>query len=359
MRYRMTDILVDGDPGAATGTKIINIDAQDVISQLIVRFHATAGSTTISEHPASNITKCEIIDGSEVLYSLTGQCAEAMDFYGIGQPRVNRIYYRNGQPWVSLFHINFGRFPGDRELAFDPKRFTNPQLKITYNEDVSNTAASARSMFVKALCFDEEPPSPMGFLMLKEQKSYTPTANAYEYTDLPTDYPYRTLAIQARKTGTRFGATVDQLKISEDNDKRIPYDDKASILAQLMGPFFGWYQEHIIAYVGTGATNVYCTPGLDVAMGLACMGNNYAVQGNIAVGCVYSCARATAAGFVQANLGGWLPHHVLALPFGARNDLNDWYDVMKIGSLKLTLKGGASLGASDTIKVITEQLRRY
>jgi len=355
----MATLLSDGDLVSASGTKIIDINAKDPISQIIVRFYGTAASTTISEHPASNITKVELVDGSDVLYSLTGQCAEAMDFYGLKSQRVNRIYYRNGQPWVTLFAMNFGRYPGDRELAFDPKKFTNPQLKITYNEALSNTSATVNSCFVKALLFDEDQPTPGGFLMLKEQKSYTPAANGWEYTDLPTDYPYRSLAIQCRKTGTRFGSTVADLKLSEDNDKRIPYDDKASVLAQLIGQVFGWYQELIVAYVGTSLTGVYTTPGLDVAPSAGVMGAVKSAEVELNTGCLMNVARETAAGYVQMNIGGWLPHHVLCLPFGARNIIEDWYDVTKVGSLRLSLKGGSSLGTTDTFRIITEQLRTY
>lgn len=358
MKYRYMT-LWDGDPGAASGTKILDITAKDIITQLVIRFYATAGSTTISEHPASNITKLELVDGSDVLYSLTGQCAEAMDFYQVKDPRVNRIYYRNGEPWVTVMKINFGRFFGDRKLALDPKKFQNLQLKITYNEDVANTSSSARSLFVKAVLFDESPPMPQGFLMTKEQKTYTPTANAYEYTDLPTDHPYRSLAIQCRKTGTRFGSTVADLKLSEDADKRVPFDDKASILAQYASQIFGTYQEFIIAYVAASLTAVYITPGLDVGVGAGVQGDIKASEVELGVGCKMNVARETAAGYVQLILNGWLPHHVLCLPMGRRNEIDDWYDVKKLGSLQLSLKGGGSLGTTDTFRIITEQMRRY
>lgn len=358
MRYRYVELFADKDPGAS-GTEIIDITTRDVITSIIVRFYGVAGSTTISEHPASNITKIELVDGSDVLYSLTGQCAEAIDFFQLKQPRANRIYYRNGQPWVMLAKLNFGRFIGDRELGFDPKKFTNPQLKITYNRAVSNTSAASGKLFVKAIVFDDVQPTVRGFLMTKELKTYTPAANSFEYTDLPVDHPYRTLAIQCRKTGTRFGSTVADLKLSEDNDKKVPYDDKASILAQYASTLFGTYQEFILAYVAASLTGVYITPGLDVAVGAGVMGDIKASEVEIGVGCLMNVARETAAGYVQLNINGWLPHHVLALPFGRRDVIEDWYDVSRVGSLRLSLKGGASLGTTDTFRIITEQYRRY
>lgn len=359
MRMRYAELLADQDLTAGAGTEIVSIRGKDVISAIVVRFYGTALSTTISEHPASNITKLELVEDGRPIYSLTGQCAEAMDFYGFPSPRVNRIYYRNGQPWVTLAVIRFGRFIGDRELALDPKHLGNLQLKISFDENLANTSATANSCFVKAVLFAEDEPTPMGFLMTKEVKTYTPSANSWEYTELPTDFPLRTLAIQCRKTGTRFGSTVADLKLDEDNDKRIPFEDKASILAQVYASVWGWYQEHIVAYVGTSPTGVYITPGLDVAVGAGVMGALKSSEVELGVGCLMNVARETSAGYVQLNIGGWLPHHVLALPMGDRNTPEDWADLTNVDSLRLSLKGGASLGASDTFRIITEQLRKY
>ena len=54
---------------------------------------------------------------------------------------------------------------------------------------------------------------------------------------------------------------------------------------------------------------------------------------------------------------GQMPHGVMALPFGKRDDMADWYDVSKIGALKLILTAGS--GASGTCKIVSQQYRKY
>ncbi|KKL88030.1 hypothetical protein LCGC14_1928740, partial [marine sediment metagenome] len=56
---------------------------------------------------------------------------------------------------------------------------------------------------------------------------------------------------------------------------------------------------------------------------------------------------------------GWLPNHCVQFPFGKPDDLNDWYDVTKLGSLRLRLKGGSGGSSNGTGAVVLQQFRRY
>jgi hypothetical protein len=56
---------------------------------------------------------------------------------------------------------------------------------------------------------------------------------------------------------------------------------------------------------------------------------------------------------------GFLPHGSIVIPFGDQNDIADWYDVTKLGSLRLQITAGSSVGSSSTCEVITQQMRRY
>ena len=55
---------------------------------------------------------------------------------------------------------------------------------------------------------------------------------------------------------------------------------------------------------------------------------------------------------------GYLPNHCFEFPFGDQQDLADWYDVAKLGSLRLRMEAGLA-GAAGTVAVILQQLRRY
>jgi hypothetical protein len=356
MRYRYTELLAAQDLTAGAGTEIVDINLNDVITALRLMFIATSAGTSWSDHPAANITKMEVVDGSDVLFSLTGKCAEAMDFYQRPRQRPSMIEYRNGRGSACVFDINFGRFLGDRQLGLDPKKFSNLQVKITYDENVSQTSASVNSTSLHAMVFDEEQPSPIGFLCCKEQKAYTPAADSWEYTELPTDYPMRTLGIQAQVGGSNLATSLADVKLDEDQDKRIPIDALANDLARFFASELGEYSEFVRIMLTTSLAAYYITPGYNARLAASTMVASAAVQAQAAQGGKVN-AQIQTAGQGQFQVTGTLPHQVLAIPFGRRDVIEDWYDVTKVGKLRLSLKGGSA--ATGTYRIITEQLRKY
>lgn len=355
MNYRYAELLAAQDL-TASGTKIIEITLSDIVTAIRLMFIATSASTSWANHPAANITKMELVDGSDILWALTGKCGEAMDFLQRPRSRPSMIEYRNGRGCACVFDMNFGRFLGDRQLGFDPKKFKNPQLKLTWNEAVCNTSATVNSCSIHALAFDENQPSPMGFLSCKEVKAYTPAADSWEYTDLPTDRVLRTLAIQAQVAGSNLATSLADVKLSEDNDKRIPFDAVANDLARFFASTWPAYVEHVRIMLTTSLAAYYITPGYNAVLGGASLVASSGLQAQVAQGGKVN-AQSEVAGQGQFVVTGTLPHQVLALPFGHRDDINDWYDVTKVGNLRLSLKGGSA--ATGTYRIITEQLRKY
>jgi hypothetical protein len=208
MNHRNSVLLTPKDVGAS-GTEIVDLNFPDVISRLTIAFNAVnPGSITIQEVAAANVPKIEIVDGSDVLFSLTGMQAHALDFFDTGRQYSCGGSYVATWGLVAYLTINFGRWLFDKELGFDPKKFTNPQLKITYDEDVAVASCVSNTLGVMADMFDEAEAKPVGFLMNKEQFSYTPVAGATETIELPVDYPYRKLIVQARVPDLWFGGTA-------------------------------------------------------------------------------------------------------------------------------------------------------
>ncbi len=50
---------------------------------------------------------------------------------------------------------------------------------------------------------------------------------------------------------------------------------------------------------------------------------------------------------------------MLQIPFGLQNEIEDWFDVTKVGNLKLEIKGASSVGTSHTAEIVLQQLRKY
>lgn len=358
MNYRIAKILSPEDLGAA-GTKVIDINVKDIISRIDIIFRTKNAATSFTDHPAANITKIELVDGSDVLFSLTGREAQALNFYDRGQPVDNHMTGTNGEWMRAVFGLDFGKYLHDPVNAFDPTKFTNPQLKITYDQDVASAAADDNYMTVLAHLFDELKPTPTGFLMSKQVYSYTPAANSYEYIDLPTDHPVRKLLIGSHQEERTFTQMVAELKLSEDNDKRVPFDMTGDELFWLMKQTYPEYIENVYMTISNSDTAFRVTPSEDavitgIIVNALQMLYLYFQNGGLAQGCTETDPRT-----VYMICKGYIPHGVASIPFGMPDVPGNWYDVTKVGSLILRLKAGPTLGTAPTVEVITQQLRSY
>lgn len=358
MNYRLAKILSPEDLGAA-GTKVIDINVKDIISRIDIIFRTKNAATSFTDHPAANVTKIEMVDGSDVLFSLTGREAQALNFYDRGQPADNHMTGSNGEWMRAVFGLDFGKYLHDPDLAFDPTKFTNPQLKITWDQDVASAGADDNYMTVLAHLFDELKPSPTGFLMSKQIYSYTPAANAYEYIDLPTDHPVRKLLVGSHQEERTFTQMIAELKLSEDNDKRVPWDMTGDELFWLMKQTYPEYIENVYMVIDTSATAFRVTPAEDAVI----VGSKTSTVAGVFLifsnGGLATGTAETAAETIYMLCKGYIPHGVVSIPFGMPGVPGDWYDVTKVGSLILRLKAGASLGTAPTAQIITQQLRSY
>jgi len=70
VRYRIAELLAPEDLGPS-GTKTVDITTRDPISRIEINFSATNGADGMSDHPAANITRVEVVDGSDLLFWTT------------------------------------------------------------------------------------------------------------------------------------------------------------------------------------------------------------------------------------------------------------------------------------------------
>ena len=359
MRYRTATLLSAIDVDAA-GTKVIDINVKDIVSRIIIRWQVTKTVSYMMSYAHRDITKIELVDGSEVLHSLNGGQNQALCIYDRRCPTLLEGGIIGANAQISYFGIDFGRFLFDPLLAFDPKRFLNPQLKITYDENVSDTGVTANELEIWAECFDERAVSPMGFLSANELYNYTPAASGvYEYIQLPTDRVIRKMLIQGYKADAEPWYQVSDAKLDEDNDKRIPFDWNLEKYFQVRKGIDPMVMDSIATQVSIAAHDYYLTP-TDYWAGL--MGASSAAAGPpyvtyVGAGGVFAVSSAAGSEFNGVS-HGWLPNHCFQFPFGDDQDTEDWYDVTKVGSLRLRLKSGAGY-ASSAIGVVLQQLRKY
>ena len=358
MKTRVTTIMAESDLGAS-GTKIIDINIKDIISRITVKFYALNADVTYIAHPAANIEKIELVDGSDVLFSLTGAQAQALNFYDRGKIPFTYLNVRSDGGQQALFGLDFGRFLYDPVLAFDPTKFINPQLKVTFDRTKANAACVTSNCEVLADIFDEDPPEPTGFLMNKEIYSYTVATSGYEYIDLPTDYITQQIFAKGFLAPWGMTAIFDAFKLSEDNDKRIPLDLSSSELERRAFEAYGPVVEWVKAVGAETPINFYGMP-TDGAFGLI---SAEAILQDVMVfsqgGGQYTFTAEAAAWRARATLLGNCPHGAVPLLPKPGPEIADWYDVTKLGSLKLRIDDSAPAADTYTGEVMIKQYRPY
>ncbi|KKL20738.1 hypothetical protein LCGC14_2452460 [marine sediment metagenome] len=357
MNYRHAVILDETDLGAS-GTKTIDDFGVDPISRMTIMFRPVGGSNAAVAHPAESISKIELVDGSDVLFSLTGYQVQAINILRAKRPHPQVIHFFTGGTPQVPFHMDFGRYLWDEQLAFEPSRFKNPQLKITWDETAWDASCSSHGISVHAHVFDEKKISPSGFLMYKEIKAYTPVSGANEYTNLPTDFPHRALFIQGFCIGGGLRAIVREVRLDEDNDKRVIINGDVDLLRNYLDEFWGDAIDTIVATIAATSTTLYCTPhnhNTVVAMVDQVDGD---VGGKDLSGGRF-WVEAEASGLGNITVRGKNPHGVMGIPFGRQELIEDWYNVSQVGKLRLRIVGGPNSSASYTNRIVCEQLRSY
>lgn len=362
MNYRLATILSRLAIGSDY-TEVIDLNLADPVSRLEICYECTStGSGNVEDHAAKCVTKIELVDGSDVLYSLSGQEAQAVDFYHNMKEPQNHIVYLGGNHAEMVFNLNFGRFLWDPLFAFDPAKFTNPQLKITMDMNGGGFGSVGGFLTVHAHIFDGKAVTPTGFLMHKEIKNYSLGSASHEYTDLPTDYPYRKMFIAAQTNGTDIPGILDTLKLSEDNDRKVPFDVTANELLRSITSRCPPYRESQIFAAGAQSTYFYCTPCHKVKP----LCNSWEVSNIDASITVFGGGGGKGELWASQTLSnvcvsveGHAPHGAMEIPFGLQDDPADWYDVSALGSLRLDILSIDGRDSDDKVQVFLQQLRNY
>jgi len=356
MKHRIATQVQAWDSSAA-GTRVLDLNMITPISRITVQMKSTNTDSTPEGHPAKMVSKLEVVDGSDVLLSMSGIECQALNYYDRGVMPHNVVNYVATAQSIATFHLDFGRHLWDEALALDPKRFKNLQLKITYDDDDGGCSSTASTISVFAWLFDEESITPRGFLMSKEQYTYTKVAAAHEYIELPTDYTIRKLIIQSLYSAKQPWEQYNTLKLSEDNDRRVVINNlRTSDLLKLYQPDRR-IDEVLMVCDMDGAVLTYICPTYDtVLVGMGMNANDASLFATQSYGGTTTITGDTDE-LQQYIISGLAPHGALCIPFGEQDKIEDWYEVAPIKSLLLDVTAGA--GAVGTIEIVTQQFRTY
>ena len=340
-------------------TIVHDINMQDPISSIILGFEFYHTGYAYQLAPVSCVKKIELIDGSDVLWSLDGYEAEALDWYNNnGNLRSNWNVQSTGGTVSRYVGIHFGRYLWDPEYAFDPTKFVNPQLRVSLDIDAASSTGSTIYLTMWANMFDEAPTNLKGFFSCKELKQWTMADNVHEYTDLPLDHVYESLYMRAYLSETAPNSCLENIKISEDQDKRVPINNGGQeILRNCLGEY-GEVMENIIVAPHTVARECWVTPTERVfgmsqpwtATAYDAGGTCYGGDGGNLAHIVKSASENH-----QIRVVGATPHSTYKIPFGIKMQPETYYDVRHLGSLRADVEGAAAAQGF----IFLQQLRSY
>ena len=349
-------------------TKIVNVDITDPISAIIVTYQADNGATSNQQVLLrDNVSKIELVDGSDVLFSASGMETVALDAYCFGKLPPATLTEAAGATQYESFIIPFGRKIGDEELWLDPTRYTNLQLKLTHSLTISATAGFATGTgkaTVIAKLFEDKPASYRGHLMTKSIHSWTSAASGDETIDLPVDYPYRLALLRGYEHGVAMSSTFTNVKLSCDTDKFVPLDLTLLDLAHMNEALWGWFefgQELLetdndtvrghLAFIRDYA--VSSRTDLDFACADAVAGDQLtlSVTKTTTSPSVAAETSDVALGLVTRGVG---PENTLCIPFGTLDAIEEWFPASMYQSIKLKVTQG---NAGATCSVVLQQLR--
>ena len=235
-------LLVNAETLTDSKTFTKALDHNLKIQEIRCRYQATNGGTSNTLGKLNGmITKLEVVDGSDVLHSLSGQECQANNFFRHGRLPFQQLNSKAAGVVIEEFIISFGRFRGDREFYLDTSRFSNPKLSLTSALTISATAGFATGTGVLTVILkliEDGASACRGFIQSQEVDAWTTLASGHHKTDLPLDLPYHSIMVKDLETLIEPDVDISNIKLNINSGRYIPYDlSTAIILADNMVRF--------------------------------------------------------------------------------------------------------------------------
>lgn len=361
MKYRIAQ-MQDKVNVLTTNPPAEDLDFVDVVSRLTLKVsvkNPSASGAAYLDHITSVLTDIEIVDGSDVLVSLSGKRLLGMNYWDKGHAPYQKALSVEDTSSRFLLDIDFGRYLWDTELGFDASKFKNPQLKLTF-DDAKLVASGIQELNydLYAYLFDEKVATPTGFLMRKTVEEWTPSQDAYHTVVMPTDYKYRHIFAYSRGTLQGISNGIEEIRLSENLDKKIPLDIYTKDLTYLLASKYEMFREYVEARITTAGTSIDLYSAITEDL-RAIMSSNAAAGVEVDRDSDKLTLDASVAGDISGFAIGWNPMHMIPCLLCDQQDIEDWYDVTELDSLKLRTKAKNATQTSPEAGIYLEQLRTY
>ncbi len=367
MRYRNVELYYELALDD-TGTKIIDLKTTDPISAIRLKFSGNNGADYNKENRMDDvITKIEIVDGSDQLFSLNMKQGQVFQFFNTGKtPRII-IEERGGGSVAEDVLLQFGRYLYDPIYYLDLTKFTNPQLKITTDEDAVRALGSDAfltntfKVTINLHVIEEGAGAAAGFFMYKELYAFTSGTTGDEHVDIPRDYPYASLLLRAYVAGNDASENITNVKLSCDAGKFIPIDKKTAHINDWNEEDYGPCQIRCQLERKNGETVLHIINKEPVAILEMDEANGmtramYQWSGQFVLHLLDSAGAAiTTERWIRALITGGGLHSTAYIPFGLLAEPTTYFDPKEWNDIDLIL----TQGAAATVQIAAQQLRAY
>ncbi len=343
------------------------LDLPDVgmLGSILLRIEGTCASnaslTTEKWRMIDYLSDLQIIlNGSHPCKDLTGYQAQAINFFDqkvMPDTKWNQYAAANQKEYIL---INFGRSLMDTEMGLDLSMFDNVQLRLT-NTMTSTYYADSLTISLLGYFKEEAGGFPQGYIKSEQFKTWSATANTWEYTDLPTEGKLRRLILQLEPD---LGDTYHEFETSMDNmgaDIKITFDSGATVYYEggiddlmrevnlLMGT------DCMVREIVYRTQNYAQRNGLGrvfaVAPGPLEIASDTVQDSTLTFDSDYdrgTWAFANAQGTTDQFAIGWgtCPHCCLVIPFIKSDDPADWLDLAMRKTMKVDIHAYDTSGAT-------------
>ena len=173
-----------------------------VLSAIKLEFEAVNAATIDDQGKGriiDHITKVEVTDGgTNVMYSLTGQVARALDFYHLKEVMPERCNIYDGKTQRTTVVIPFGEYVGDPKKGLDLGVWDEVNLEVTNDATTTLWADLALKADIQLITMQELPAPPASYYKHYQWRSEKPSADGqYVRHQLPVNDKIRRYIIQA------------------------------------------------------------------------------------------------------------------------------------------------------------------
>lgn len=317
------------------------------------------------------LTRVEIIvNGSQVVKSLTGPQILAMNMYDGSYDRQQAPRLYNNTSHHETFYLNFGRFYHDKDYMIDLGQVNDPELRIHFNFNLGNhdgwllggTFATADYTVIPHL-LRETDKVPAGYIKTGETYRFNSAPSTRENMTIPRGPVYNGFYLESRRSGQGLGINMDYVEVNIDNGRLIPFRLEYGEFMTEMKRRYGIFEVTELTIPGNAGQKAPPLESCEIYE------SNY--RNSDVIGCsgpawggfctiedhLISTYGAGAGNLIRwLHYKGILPYNLAKVPFLDAMDPATWIDSSKLGDFWVRFEETAGAGANAIIKLLSDEV---